>query len=247
MGKLILKNGNLDLFLLGASAWAKDIASQLNGIQVFLGCEAKDLPTFGDSATPREPGLIDGSIQYDGFVDSAGAINLFSRIGGDLVVNSPLADGDVGDPCVIAQSIGTSHEERGQIGEAQSFSLMLPCKGRPCRGKIAYDALTSAETGAGNGTEVSLGTTTANQELVAAIHLVEFSGTNIDFTIESDATGFASPTTRITFDSMTAVGAAFKGQDTPGAITPDDYYRVAWTGTFSSAKFLVGFGVRGIT
>jgi hypothetical protein len=79
------------------------------------------------------------------------------------------------------------------------------------------------------------------------VHVLSVAGTapSITVSVESDdASGFASATTRLTFDAATAVGGQILRTD--GSAITDTWWRVAWTiaGTTPSFLFASVLGIR---
>lgn len=237
MAKRIIKD-------IGPALFAElDLTCETNSVTINASAEAVDLTTLCATAMQRSGGILDGNVTYGGFTDhfsqveSVGSKAPFAMVMG----STPSSDVSAGTLAFFGDSVNTSAETGGNHGEAQSYQLTLPCNGPLVRGKLLQDSRNTAVTTASDGSEVQLSTVTAAQSLYASIHLIAFTGTDITFKVQSDATGFASPTDRITFTQLTAAGSESKSS--LGPITPDDYFRVSWTGTFSSAAFVCVAGV----
>lgn len=95
-------------------------------------------------------------------------------------------------------------------------------------------------------TPVQLGTVAATQNLALWVALVSFTGTNITIGVESDVSGGFSgtETQRASFGPFTTVDAEIA--TVGGAITPDDYYRLNITGTFTFAQLMAGAAIKRI-
>ena len=105
------------------------------------------------------------------------------------------------------------------------------------QGNIQID---SDLTASGNSPGVQLGAVGATEKCYAAIHCYGVSGTStptITFKLQSDDnSGFTSPTDRITFSDITAIGADF--QSVAGAIT-DQYWRLNYTISGTNPSFSI--------
>ena len=134
------------------------------------------------------------------------------------------------------QSIG------GTIGDAHVFSATGQGTGDAVRGTIMEPGVT-ARSSSNNSSEVNLGDLVAGETGYAALHVIATTGSpTLDVDIESDATGFASPTTRISFAQATAIGAQFLSDAT---VTADDFWRAAWIfGGTGTITFVVNFGIQ---
>jgi len=115
--------------------------------------------------------------------------------------------------------------------------------GTAVRGTL-MNAPGTAVTATGTGTSRQVGAVTSAQTMYAALHVIEVSGTSptLDVVVQSDTTGFPSPTSRFVFTQATGVTSEWL--PLAGAIT-DDYWRLSFTvgGTTPSFKFLVVLGI----
>lgn len=102
----------------------------------------------------------------------------------------------------------------------------------------------AARTADGNGTIIAFTGPTTSQRLYAVLHVFAYSGfTNVVFTIQSDdAVGFASPTTRLTFSTVTGTTSEFASVAGYGAT--ETHHRCVWDVTGSgSVTFAIAIGV----
>ena len=225
-----------------------DFTGIMNALALDDGVDLQDVPVFGDAAMRRIAGLRAVRAQHEGFFNASPEDKaLFANLG---VVDAPMSIGPVdGNEGSLAYTFAAAlgqYSPRGAIGEAFAFSVAAEgSAGLPLvRGTLMHNA---ARTVTANGTARQLGAVSATQKLFAALHVIAASGTTptLDVTIESDdASGFASPVTRITFGQKTAISSEW-ATPVKGAIT-DDWWRVAWTigGTSPSFTFVVVVGIQ---
>lgn len=143
-----------------------------------------------------------------------------------------------GDPAFLMRGIlGSMKMLTGAVGEVADFEMTLTGDNAGVDGAVAFPLATR---GAVTGTAVQLGAVTATDRLWAAVHVTGGSFTNLVVTIESDTVGFPSPTTVITFATVSAAGWQFLSL--AGALT-DDYYRAKTTIGSGTATCAVTFGV----
>ena len=130
------------------------------------------------------------------------------------------------DEYAIGQLLKRNHSFQGS-GVAYAGSLLLP---------------KAARTAGSSGTGAQLGAVSASQRVYASLHVLSITGGNVVATVASDDNaGFTSPTTRITFATATAAGSQLSSA--AGAIT-DDYWRITWTQTATTATFAVLVGIQ---
>lgn len=229
-----------------------DLSGDLNALGLSWEAETVDDSTFGSGTTRAFLGGLKrilaqhaGHNQYGtNLVDEV----LFNRIG---VVNQPMTiaplTGAEGEPAYAFQSSLSRYSPiGGAVGTAADFDVTGEASGTPLiRGTIAHNA---TRTATGNGTAFNLGAVGAAQKLYAALHVLAVGGTatpTLTVKVQSDdASGFASPTDRITFTAATAIGAQW-ATPVPGSIT-DAWWRATWTisGTTPSFLFVVLAGIQ---
>jgi hypothetical protein len=92
-------------------------------------------------------------------------------------------------------------------------------------------------TTSGNGTGFQLGAVGATQRVHGALHVLSAAGTTPSLTVvvQSDTSGFPSPTTQLSFAAKTAIGSEFLSA--AGPIT-DDFWRANFTISGTSPSFL---------
>ena len=126
----------------------------------------------------------------------------------------------------------------GTVGEIAPFSVTKSQSSEVMvRGTVEID---EDLTATGNSGGVNLGAVGADEKCYVAIHTYAVSGTStptVTFKLQSDDNAsFTSPTDRITFTDITAIGADF--QSVAGAIT-DTYWRLNYTISGTNPSFSI--------
>lgn len=208
--------------------------------------------TYGDGGYACvKPGLISGEAALTGYQDWAADVLDDELSVGQLGTQYPLSiypnpgNGSVtaGDVAWIFRGVVDSlNPMAGAKGEMAGFELGSAFDTACVRGLVLHPK--AARTATTNGTAVALTGPTASQSLYAALHVTAYSGfTNVVFTIESDdGAGFASPTTRITFSTVT--GTTYQWSSVAGNFSTETHVRVVATVTGSgSVTFACAAGV----
>ena len=240
MGKEVLRDQKL---------WfgGRDLTGVMNSLGLDYGADAVEDTTFGQQTHTFQGGLKSVAASHQGFFDAAAyEADLFDNVGVDGVPMSYSGpDAAEGAVAFTFQSMESQYAPGGSVGEMMGFSLAAAAAGDLIRGTLGANR--SAASSSGNSAAFQLGAVGAAQKLYGVLHVTEVAGTlpTLDVTIESDdASGFASPTTRITFAQKTARGYEWA---TPidGAIA-DDWWRVAWTigGTTPAFTFACILGIQ---
>lgn len=228
-----------------------DLTGDANAVALELGAEKLPATAFGADTRVGVPGLKTFKGSIAGFV----------RLGLGLTeefLSSKLALADVpltvvptltaaeGDPSFSVKcDLATYTPWGGKVGDISQFTLEAEAtSAEAVRGQVIHNATRSTS---GNGTVFNLGAAAAGKSVFATLHLLALAGTGtptLTAKIQSAAlVGFGSPTDRITFPALTAVGSQW-GQ-LLGPVT-DGFWRVIWTlsGTGPSALFLVTLGIQ---
>lgn len=223
---------------------AYDLSSTTNEMSSAIEVAPLDSTNF-DSAGwhERVGGLKDTTYEVKGFLDytaglSETAMEAAFASAGKIVT---FAEGNAeGDTAVFGRGLQTSLTRLGKVGELTPFAGSI--KGSSPQSMVEGRVLrTRATTSAasGNGGEVLVGALSSTQVGYAALHVFSCTG-NLVVKVQSDTTGFASATDRITF--ATATGATTEFSSVAGAVT-DTYWRYSWTLSAGSASFAVVFGI----
>ena len=218
-----------------------DLSDHITSVNLEITAEELDATTI-NSGGFREKlgGLKDSTLTMDGFYE-AGANKpdalLGASIGNELIVTT-VPDAGVGNTAYFMKSRLFSYQMFGTVGEIAPFSISKSqSDDEVVQGKIEIDG---ALTASGNSTGVQLGAVGATERVYVAIHCTAVSGTStptVTFKLQSDDnSSFTSPTDRITFSNITAIGADY--QSAAGAIT-DTYYRLNYTISGTSPSFTI--------
>ena len=218
-----------------------DLSDHITSVNLEITAEELDATTI-NSGGFREKlgGLKDSTLSMDGFYE-AGANKpdalLGASIGNELIVTT-VPDAGVGNTAYFMKSRLFSYQMFGSVGEIAPFSISKSqSDDEVVQGKIEIDG---ALTASGNSTGVQLGAVGATERVYVAIHCTAVSGTStptVTFKLQSDDnSSFTSPTDRITFAGITAIGADY--QSAAGAIT-DTYYRLNYTISGTSPSFSI--------
>jgi hypothetical protein len=232
-----------------------DISGKCNRGRVVRGSKSLNDTTFGP--VPMETskaGLLRAKIELEGFTDfgpgslddvmvgSAGGTNLVGMV--DVPVLASPKGAYEGDVAYFMRAHIADYDHPGiDIGELFKFRMKSEASGRGAslvRGRVFEDGRT-ARTTSGNSAAQQLGAVASGQRLFAVVHLLEFTGASLGILVRSAVTNFATITTRMTFSPETPI--ALWGTPVNGPIT-DTWYRIEWSGTFSSFKAVVAVGIQ---
>lgn len=217
---------------------ALDLSESLTDWTMPASGDALDKTTMRNSGARRfRMGLITTSVTLGGFVDMTTADPLLmagfqARATRALIVGNEEAEGQ---PCCLMNVVKpTFQQHAGQVGQLPKYSVGAQSTDKygGVRGVLLLEQQTVSTTGA-KGTAFQLGATSATQHLFAALNLMGTVGTSITVVLESDADNtFGSPTTRVTFGPLTALGGNW-ATPVAGAIT-DEWYRFRVTAVTGS-------------
>jgi hypothetical protein len=205
--------------------------------------EILDDTTFGTSGTrSAKPGLKTFSLTGNMFWDTSVDEMLFNRIGAtpEVVSIAPVGNAE-GDRTYSLKGVGATYSPvSGEVGALMRTALDARAAGTPLvRGQLMAIGAKAA-TGAGGGGQY--GAVAVNRTMYSALHVTAIAGTVAPtFTgiIESDDNaGFTTPTTQLTHDAMTTIGANWKQLLSVGGVT-DTYWRASWTITGTNPSFTV--------
>lgn len=233
---------------LGSRLWvgSVNLSGDINAInRIAGGPAAMDLTDITQSAYQRVGGLRTGGIDVTSFFDpAAGASHVtYGALPRTDIITSAALGALVGTPCASCQAVQVGYDgNRGQDG-----SLPLTVTSDSDQYGLEWGELLTAgdrtdttATASGTGFDGGAATTFGGQ---AYLHLSALTGTNVVVKLQDSADNSSfSDISGAAFTSKTAVGferIAFTG-------TVRRYVRVATTGTFTNAVFMVNF-VRNLT
>lgn len=209
-----------------------DLTGQSNEIQFDDDMEEKECTTFGSGSAKEYVGGVETcAIASKGFLDSAETVVADKYFWDNRRVteaHSILPIGaTVGYPAYLTKAIRLKAALGGQVGEVQGWSAGSAGSYPMARGAVLLNPATPI-TADGNGTAVQGLAVGAGQRLYAALHVLSVAGTNtpeLSVTVQSDSanTFAATPETRLTFTTFTAVGSEMQ-RTAVGAHT-DTWYR----------------------
>jgi len=229
-----------------------DLSGDHNQLEVNTTKDTPEDTRFGmDSRSYLPDGLRSVAVSHAGMYDQDSTATPLpvddvlwaEHVGSVVTVMTFAAVGAAGDVGYSFNGIVSAYTPiDGTVGDAHGFSATGQGTGDGVRGTIMEPGVT-ARTASGNSAEYNLGDLAAGETGYAALHVIATTGSpTLDVDIESDATGFASPTTRTSFVQATAVGAQFL---TDSTVTADDFWRTAWIfGGTGSITFVVNFGIQ---
>lgn len=244
MAKFVLKN--VRPFVGGA-----DLTTRSNRFEINMEAESKDTTAFvpsGDVWHEELSGIKSSSITGAGqweagdlsMVDDS-MFGLLGAVGPLTLCPATAVDGALAYMTAYSRS---SYTLGGSVGDVIPWSGNWNGTWGVGRGSVIHAP--AARTASGTGAILQLPAIAAGQFLVGTIHVMSITGTatpSITGSIKSAATvGFASPTTRITFNPQATIGGqVFR---IAGPIT-DTYYRFDFTiaGTAPSLLVMSAAGV----
>jgi len=183
-------------------------------------------------------GLKSGQFTMDLMADfAAGALDerMFAALGTQNVAQSMVfgqnAAPAVGSPGYVWRSLSTSYTPiQGQVGEIAGAALSGVSSGVIARGQaLALD--TATVNSSGTGAAVEVGALSASQSMLVGLHVTSVSGTTPTLAVaiqSDDASGFPSPTSRLTLSTATPTANRWQVGVISGAVT-DNWWRVSHT------------------
>ena len=193
-------------------------------------------------------GLVMATSTLSGMADfaSGGAAAEFpsSGVGGSTVVATFVPQGfdTEGDRAILHRGLlNTITAPTGAVGDVAGMQLASQGTSAQTWGYVAAP-LTSYGTGGLTGTGINIAGPATDETMWAHLHVTAASGTDLAVKLQSDDnSGFTTATDRITFSTVSAVGA--QSGSVAGDLSSEDYWRVVITvasGTFSA---LCVFGI----
>lgn len=227
-----------------------NVSGDMNHITVNYGADAKEDTAFGATFHTNKPGLRKATIHQEGYVQFGATTTtvdgrLYSKFAvADVPISVAAEGGDAGEVAFFMKALEAQYNLGAQVGEMLKFQIDAGASGtnvQLVKGTIMEDGKT-ARTTAGNSSSRALGAVSATQKLHAVLHVLAFTGTNVVIKVRSAVTDFATITDRITFLTVTAPTSE-DPVPVAGAIT-DTFWRVDWTGTFTSFNAVVIVGIQ---
>lgn len=221
-----------------------DLTATANEVTLDTSYADLDVTTFGSSGNhERIAGLEDATASVMTFGDPAIVEPIFSTKPGTVelltVTQFPTAGtATVGDRIYAMRGLLTSTKQPLKVGDVSKLDATMPqarSEGVLAGQILAPKATISAST---NGTAVNLGAQTAPAVAYFGVHVFSLTGDRtITLKLQSaTASGFSSPTDRVSLSAITAAGSGFGSSSTA---TTNAWWRVVATlgGTTGSVSF----------
>ena len=222
-----------------------DISGVFNAISLTVGGGGQDDTVFGDETVSNAAGLSALAFEGEGYWSSTEDAVIEASLGIDsssTILTVAPVNSTKGQPTYFAplQEAEYNPYNTGTVGEMLAFRVTGTGRGAPVSGDIYVAPGTNRTTSGTSTPPVQQGSVSATQKVYSSLHVLSASGT-LDVTVKSDESGFSSPTTRITHEEFTSIGAEIKSADGPIA---DDYWRVDFTiSAGGSFDFIVSLGI----
>lgn len=236
MAKFVLTN--VRLFTGGA-----DLTGNSNKVEISTEVEDKDATNYGSNGWKEVlGGLSSAEFSGEGQWEAAdpGKVddNAWTELGGVGAWTVGVHGAAVGDLAYFTKALRSTYKLGDEVGEIAPWESEAKSSWPLVRGQIGHPPGT-ARTATGTGTGLNLGAVASGDRLYASLHVLSVAGTTPSITarVESDDTsGFASPTTQLTFTAATAQSG--ETLRTAGTDITDTWYRLAWTITGTSPSFM---------
>jgi hypothetical protein len=191
-----------------------DLTGQSNKIELVDSMDEKKATTYGSGgAEELLAGLETVAIGAEGLWDAGDPGKIDDEMWANRRVIEAWTIGpetaDASAYAYLTQALRLDSKLFGQVGEVFPWTLTAGGSWPLVRGQITQPPGT-AIVADGNGTGLNLGATSATQRVYASLHVLSVAGTlapTIACTIQSaSSNAFSSPTTRLTFTTVSAVG-----------------------------------------
>lgn len=219
-----------------------NLSGDMNSLSLSYEAEMLDRTTFASGGSREKlAGLLNVTADHEGYweggIDKVDEV-LFNEIGtSHEVMTICPTDGVAGEKAFTTKTLLATYSPGGAVGEMLAFTVSAEGHDTLVQGTIMING---ALTATGSGTARQLGAVSATQKLYASMHVVAVSGTTPSLTLKvqsDDASGFLSPTDRITFAAATAIGSQW-ATPVAGPIS-DSWWRLDYTITGTSPSFTV--------
>lgn len=219
------------------AAGALNLSGNTNQLSINIPIETVDVTNFASTGWKEcLGGLKDADWDFSGFFEAAEPDSTLFTTDTSYPVSAvfanPPTENTVG---WLMNCFRTRYAPDFNSGQAAAFSVNFKGAAPTIRSRVIDYA---TRTATANSTGFVLGAVSATQKLYAALHVTAASGTTPNLVVKlqsDDASGFLSPTDRVTFTAATAVTSQY-ATPVAGAIT-DTYYRASATITGTSPSF----------
>lgn len=217
-----------------------DLSCVATNVAIDYGAEALDTTALCDTTRKNIGGLKTFGFSMDAYADFD---TIDGILNGNVAQAVPLTlatqTGATQETCYLVHATQLSHQPfSGAVGDLAATNIAGNSVSSLAKGILEFNGATSV-TGSSTGSQ--LGAVSANQQLLANLHVTAAAGTTLDVIVESDDnSGFTTPTTRGVFSQAT--GITSEHFNLAGAIT-DDYWRISYTIVGGEFTFTVGLGI----
>lgn len=221
-----------------------DMTSYSNQVAMELTRDALDTSTFGDTYRTRIGGMYDGTVTLAGFHDNAAADpenHLWTSLGAEGILTVGPYNDTVANLGYSMKVREFTYSAGGAIGDLYGFNVSAQVSDGVGAVQGQFLVAKAAISSTANGTAVQVGAISATQTGYGVLHVFSGTASTLDVKIQSDTSGFGSPTDRITFTQAT--GATSQWSTVAGAVT-DDYWRAVYTLGGGTWNFSVLFGIK---
>ncbi len=228
-----------------------DFTTQMNQVSLPISVDQLDetvMAQSGQVTRTRRSGLIGFDMEHAGFVDYSDGVDgidkaLFDHVNDrdEALLVSIAPDGVAAAKPVFSMLSNVSvYTPAAPVGELLAFTVRMPSRQRPVRGSSMFDAAVS-RTASFTSASQQLGAVGAAQQIVVALHVVEFTGTSLDVLVRSDSVeGMGTPTTVDTVPTISGVTTVIRAVDGP---TTDDWWDLDLTFVGTSFSALMALGI----
>lgn len=243
MATLILNDVDL---LVGAY----DLTGYGNQLAHAFGAEMLDETRFvhgGADTRLNKAGLMTNALSGGGLIDLAAGTagpdeRLFTEVGlQDTLVtfapNGVSAEGDIAYQQLMAFA---NYQPGSAVGELLAYQFEAAGRQAPIKSQVFVPLVQDSASGASS--KINLGAVASGQAVYAGLHVTQFNGTSLDFTVRSDADAVAGgETSRITM--TTVAGLTSEQKSLAGPVT-DTFWDVTWTFVGTTFTALLVLGIR---
>lgn len=222
-----------------------DVSSFLSSVSLNGTADIAETSVFGSTSKQYVLGLQDNTLSVEGFYTSPDGEAV-------ALLNAALGSATKSNWLVFPQGDTLGLDGWGFLASQTSINVNTNMGGAAmisgdAQSSVGAELLIShhalgAETTAGNSASVDGVAVSTATGGVGYIHATAFTGTSITVAIQDSADN-VSFVDRLVFTAISAANAKERKVTAPLA-TILRYTRAAWTGTFSNAVFVVGFGRR---
>jgi hypothetical protein len=211
--------------------------------------EPQDCTSLADTTRIYKPGLENVEVNIEGYDDYAATTGMDARYNlvdgatvNSVVISEAPQGVSAGKPSYTGTFNIADYNKNHTVGEMVKFTINAKASGSIWFKGTVLEGDTSV-SGAGSGTERVLGAVSATQGVYGALHVtMADASAALVVKVQSDDINMASWVDRITFSTMSVVGAEVKS--TMGA-NADTHWRCTWTiGGGKQATFTVCVGIR---